>query len=180
MDATVRDRLKLRFDILDLDGDGQLEAEDFESLARRLVDTFGLADDSPKARTVLDTHTEYWRQMMSALDRDRDGRVSFDEYLEIVHKSQALLPAAQARADAVDALLDVDGDGRITRKDFLAGMRAVGFIPADSASIFERLDTDSDGFISAGEFAALTMEFYASEDTGSVTNLHLRPQSAAT
>jgi hypothetical protein len=60
------------------------------------------------------------------MDIDRDGKIDKREF------------NMAARPDSVFKMLDADGDGKITRKEFIAG--------------FNILDTDNDGYITKDEF----------------------------
>ena len=82
---------------------------------------------------------------MEAIDRNRDGRVSYDEF---VNRNGAMPGAAKSRRERWRARLfvriDRDRDGYITPDEHAQALRRW----------FARMDADRDGLISAQEMAA--------------------------
>src|SRR5690242_4699413 len=60
LDSGARERLLLRFRILDTDGNGYLDAADFERLADNVLDAVGEPRESAKGRAVIDGHRRFW------------------------------------------------------------------------------------------------------------------------
>lgn len=75
------------------------------------------------------------------LDRNDDGVVSLSEFPRLAKSSR---PKAQ-KLKAVISHADRDGDGRVTRAEFVDG----------PAPLFDRADRDHDGRLSRDEVAAL-------------------------
>ncbi|GIG68807.1 EF-hand domain-containing protein [Phytomonospora endophytica] len=156
-DEKILNRLKYRFDLLDANGNGYLQAEDFEVLAERVIAAFGTA--TPQAQEAVRAgHRRYWEGLLGALDADADQQVSFAEYASGLHSAEPI----GAYADAVAAIADVDGDGFIEKADFVACMRAIGFRDGIEG-VFTDLDTDNDSRVTPREWSAAIREFYLSD-----------------
>jgi Ca2+-binding EF-hand superfamily protein len=159
MKSTALDRIKVRFEMLDANGNGYLEANDFDALADIIITTMGAAKDAPKSRAVIDGYRHYWRGLVSSLDTDKDGRVSFEEYAKAAHDEfdQHGLPYARA----VAAIADPDDDGLIEKADFARCMTAIGF-PADyTEALFAAAGGGGDR-IATGAWVDLIRSYYTS------------------
>merc|ERR1711963_959146 len=64
--------IKTQFDHFDLDGDGVIDYEEFQSMFRVIVKAKNVRDLNPKQ--IL----HFWRE----IDKDGNGRVDFDEFTE--------------------------------------------------------------------------------------------------
>ncbi|MEO3871366.1 EF-hand domain-containing protein [Nonomuraea sp. B12E4] len=141
------------FDDLDTDRDGLLTRYDYMALAQRRLEQTGAPADTPEGEAVVDAFLNAWDIHARALDTDRDGRITKEEY---VRSFESL-----ARAGALDTVLtpislatfgaaDRDGDGRITAEEFGAVWSRPG---TDLGTAFSMVDADGDGRISAEEYA---------------------------
>jgi Ca2+-binding EF-hand superfamily protein len=161
----ARERLLLRFRILDADGNGYLDAADFERLAATVLDAMGEPPDSAKARAVFDGHRRFWAGLRTALDTDGDGRVGRDEYLARLGDPGEAGSTVAGYAASVAALADRDDDGYVERDDFVTCMTASGFPRAGGAAVFEELDDAGEGRIPVARWAGAIVDFYRSERT---------------
>ncbi|MEU6411105.1 EF-hand domain-containing protein [Microbispora sp. NPDC046933] len=158
----VLERLRLRFQMLDTDGNGYLEGEDFERLAAEILAAAGEPKGSRKGQAVLTGHRRYWEGLRAALDTDGDGRIDLREY------TARLGAAAEAReivadyAQSLAALADRDDDGFIELDGFLICMTAIGFPRANSETLFKQLDESGDGRVPVDVWAATIVDYYAS------------------
>ena len=162
MDSALTDRLRTRFQTLDGDGSRYLTAADFDAEVTRILHATQVSDTTPRARLLRSAYQAYWWALLDDLDRNDDGKISFDEYAQIVHSMPRFKPFAKARADAVDRFTDLDADGWITRADYMTVMLAARFDEAAAQAAFDAMDTNHEGRIPAGRFAQLITEFYDS------------------
>lgn len=165
MATAVHDRrLTRRFELMDADGDGYIEREDYEALARRLVQGFAESSTSPKGRAVVDTYLRFWEEFVSTMDADGDGRVSRDEFVNAI-KGQVIDGDAfdrvyPAHVRAVVELADTNNDGTLDRSEYVRLMSLYGVNEHEASGSFEHVDADHDGYLTVDEMIAHTRSFY--------------------
>jgi len=59
-----------------------------------------------------------------------------------------------ADADAIFAIIDIDGDGTISEAELVAHLTGAGYTEVAVSKIFEKLDTNQDGVLSRDELRA--------------------------
>ncbi|SDJ26502.1 EF-hand domain-containing protein [Nonomuraea jiangxiensis] len=175
MDATSRlTRLRARFSLLDANGDGQLQADDFDLLADRVLNA--VKADPAKAHALREGCRAYWQGLAADTDRDGDRVVTFEEYAaaipDAVHFDQYGSPYAHALA----AVADPDDDGEVERADFVACMTAIGFAPPQVAQLFAELAGDNDR-VATRDWAAAIRDYYVSA-SADIPGQLLAPRSA--
>ncbi|MDI1463235.1 EF-hand domain-containing protein [Catellatospora sp. KI3] len=168
MDDIISDRIRLRFDLLDADGNGVLEPTDFVEVADRIVQAVGAADADPKVRALRAAHEQYWHSLRSASAAER---IDLPAYAAIVSAvgwfDRYGLPYAESLAD----LCDRDDDGLISLDEFHPVMVAVGFAPEKVRQLFASFDRDGDGSIDRDEWIAGIGEFYDPSASDTVTGV---------
>jgi len=138
---------KARFAKLDRNGDGKLTPDELET---------------PRGDKALsDKRAQFGERRFEKLDANRDGVVTLNEYLaaatgkfkeldvagngRVTAEEMANSPLAHKRAEHVAERiarrLDTNGDGRVSKDEFLAIAKAR----------FAKLDKNGDGFLSADE-----------------------------
>ena len=138
---------KARFAKLDRNGDGKLTPDELET---------------PRGDKALsDKRAQFGERRFEKLDANRDGVVTLNEYLaaatskfkeldvagngHVTAEEMANSPLAHKRAERVAERiarrLDTNGDGRVSKDEFLATAKAR----------FAKLDKNGDGFLSADE-----------------------------
>ncbi len=153
------------FSFLDVDNDGYLQRADFEAIAERLARGAG----SAKHEIVRDAYLKFWEGLATELGAGALGRISRQEYIEGLDRLAKSTPAAfeQTIAQmprAILAIYDHDGDGRLSKEEFLAMQAALG-VSSDKADIaLLALDRDADGMIDGEELMAACREFVLSDD----------------
>jgi Ca2+-binding EF-hand superfamily protein len=159
----TRERLQFRFRMLDTNGNGYLEETDFDRLAAHVLDAMGEPADSGKGQAVLNGHRRFWEGLRAALDVDRDGRISLDEYVGALRDPAEAERTSADYATSLAALADRNDDGFIERDDFITCMIALGFARPNTATLFDELDEAGDGRVPVDEWAATIMDYYRSE-----------------
>ncbi|MEV4400522.1 EF-hand domain-containing protein [Nonomuraea sp. NPDC049607] len=150
----LRDSAERNFDDLDTDGDGFLTRDDYVALARHRIHRAGARPDTPEAKKVVEAFVDAWDTHVHALDADRDGRISREEYVESFQalvRTGALDGVLNPMSRATFDLADHDGDGELTVEEF----RTLWIREDGLSAAFDRADADGDGRITFEEYARL-------------------------
>ena len=90
--------------------------------------------------------------LISIADKDGDGEVSFDEFVELVNR----MKGGDSEEDMRKAFrfFDIDKDGKISKNDMKEAMKKLGrqLTDEDINSIFDDADADKNGMINYEEF----------------------------
>ncbi|WP_066940016.1 EF-hand domain-containing protein [Microtetraspora fusca] len=165
MRQAALDRVKLIFTLLDADGTGSLEAEDFELMATRVVAASPDSGEAAKA-AMLAAFRRYWTTLAAELDANHDGRITFEEYTACVLSPERFDTALTDFAEALAALGDPNGDGLIERGLFVALMTAIGFERANIEALFDAFQPSDDDQIEVSVWAAGIKDYYSPEKAG--------------
>ncbi|GAA3553855.1 EF-hand domain-containing protein [Nonomuraea rosea] len=159
-----RESAERNFNDLDTDGDGFLTRYDYMALAQRRLGQTGVRADTPEGESVVDAFLNAWDIHARALDTDRDGRISKEEYVssfETLVRTGTLDTVLTPISRATFAAADRDRDGWITAEEF----GAVWNRPrTDLTTAFARADADRDGRISFEEFARARHDLLIGDD----------------
>jgi Ca2+-binding EF-hand superfamily protein len=98
---------------------------------------FARADANGDGRITRDEFISTRNALFTRLDRDRDGYLTSADAPQRLRKHGGEGQAAGLR------LMDTDGDGRISRQEFVDG----------SLKLFDRADADHDGIVDSREAA---------------------------
>lgn len=174
-------KLTLKFELLDNDGNGTIEFDDFKRVLDILAEVREIDENSARYASLEGTNRALWNALEDFCDANRDGKITLDEWLE--YHSNALfyereflsvIPGFDTTVEAMSEffyqLLDGDGDGVVSGQDYFEFCMAHGVEGEDARSNFTRLDTNSDGQLSKEEVLALVKEFYQSEDPNAPGN----------
>ncbi|MDT0447056.1 EF-hand domain-containing protein [Streptomyces johnsoniae] len=177
MRAEAISRVKLVFSLLDVNGNGRIEAEDFELMAQRVAEA---AHDSaePAKSAMNDAFRRYWATLSAELDADRDGGVDFDEYTACVLSPERFDETVTGFAEALAALGDPDGDGLVERDRFAALMEAIGFERANIDALFDAFGPSDADRIPVVTWADGIKDYYAPDKAG-IPGDHLVGDAAA-
>ncbi|MFF3666442.1 EF-hand domain-containing protein [Microtetraspora malaysiensis] len=158
------------FALLDVDDDGAIDKMDYSASADRLVNAFGFAPGSPESQRVRARYARLWDEVTLPMDTNGDERVDLTEFTAgfdrfVTQPEEGYLRHIAPVADAFYDLMDTDGDGRITRTEYLrmAGS-AFRMSEPNSLSAFERLDLDGNGSLSRQELHRANEQFFRSPD----------------
>lgn len=104
------------------------------------------ADGNHDGKITRDELRQARDRMFSRLDRNGDGYLTQDDFQRrLLSRRGGAGAAGGDRYAGMQAVMDKDGDGRISRDEFVNG----------PARLFDRADTNHDGTVDAAELAAL-------------------------
>jgi Ca2+-binding EF-hand superfamily protein len=158
------DRVRLVFSLFDANGNGWLDVDDFELMARRVVLAAPEAGE-PAKKAMTAAFRRYWATLASELDVDSDGRVTLDEYVDRVLSPERFDGTIADFAESLAALGDPDGDGLVERPAFMALMAAIGFDRANINSLFDAFSPSETDQIEAAVWAAGIKDYYSPDMT---------------
>lgn len=159
------DRVQLVFSLLDTDGNGFLEAQDFELLGSRVVAVAPWADDAATGALV-ESCRRYWRTLLTELDANGDGRISPEEFTACVLTPERFAGTIDEFAEALAALGASEGDDLVTRPAFLALMIAIGFERARIEALFDAFGPVDGDRIPVATWAEGIRDYYRPEKAG--------------
>lgn len=158
-------RVTLVFSLLDANGNGVLEAEDFTLMSDRVVAAAPLSDEAAKD-AMRAAFQRYWTTLRTELDANGDGEISFAEYTACVLSPERFDATIAQFAEALAALGDPDGDGLIERPAFVALMTAIGFQRTGIDELFDAFDPTSDDRIRVRTWTEGIIDYYAPDKAG--------------
>ncbi len=154
-------KLKTHHRVLDWDGSGSVEKEDFEQIALNFAKLRGAAAGSPIHEELLDKFRFIWTTFWEPADANQDGTVTEDEFVA------ALTGAVEGGVRSDDTLLpmlyemiDADGNGAISLDEHKQFFEAFNIDPTLSPDVFARMDSDGDGSVSREEFLEAGAKFF--------------------
>ncbi|MFI6347789.1 EF-hand domain-containing protein [Streptomyces sp. NPDC050560] len=165
MRSEAINRVRLVFTLFDANGNGQLEADDFDLMTERVRHSLPDADEARHAALAASLRT-YWTTLVTALDTDGDGRISFEEFQGVVLSPERFDAALDEFAHALAALGDLKGDGRVARPTFIALMTAIGFELSNVHALFDDFGPDGSDEITADTWVTGIKEYYGPDKVG--------------
>ncbi|MFI6497066.1 EF-hand domain-containing protein [Nonomuraea typhae] len=161
-------KLDRAFEHIDVSGTGEIERADLLGLGARILVGFGESPTSAAGTRLVDSFDGIWAALSQALDRDRDTRMSREDF----HRAMATAfiegegfdtvfrPAIQVVAE----LCDADGDGLIGPGEFRTMLSAFGTAYDDVDEAFDRLDRSGRGVLAVTELVEAARQYYVGDD----------------
>ncbi|MFE7096796.1 EF-hand domain-containing protein [Streptomyces erythrochromogenes] len=121
---------------------------------------------------------DFWQDLFTELDLDRDGRVTPEEYKLDMTRLYAQGGPAYDRSfrpmmRAILTIVDTDGDGVISPEEFHRAQEAFDTdpSPAHAEALFRRIDADGDGTLTLDELLGAVRDYYTGTDEDAPGNL---------
>ena len=169
--AAVRSALARRFAAIDANGDGVLDAGDYQLAARRLCEAFGYTADSAPARAVAAALGALFDGMLAHMDADGDRVITRDEFVTAAGREvgdrAGFDAAAGATARTLIQVADTDGNGVLDAGEYTRLAAVYGVDADEAARAFGRLDLDRNGVLDTAELSQAISQFFAPEGPGS-------------
>jgi tellurite resistance protein TerC len=156
--------LERRFGLLDVDGNGVWQRDDYQQLTRRLCDAFGHAVDSATAQAVITGQRALFDVLLTHMDANGDQEISKEEFMAAVGRTIENRPgfdaAAQTAARSLVQIADQDGNGALDRGEYGRLAAVYGARAHEAAQAFDRLDQDRNGLLDTAELTAAISRFF--------------------
>jgi juvenile hormone diol kinase len=166
------------FQVYDADGNGTVTQEDFELIFQNLAKFRNLEANTPQYDQLHAKFMEDWEHLRKDADKDNDGKVQLQEWLEHgdrrIH-DQSMYQTVVDLANQVFELLDLDSNGFITVNEYKTIMSSWHVSENVAAETFPKLDLNGDGNISKEELVELVRQFHASDDPQAPGNSFFGP-----
>jgi len=94
-----------------------------------------------------------WQELLQRADKDGNGKISREEFEAARPKGGGPVPGGGRNAMKLFEKADADGDGQISKSDFQSAL-APASDSATAGEVFDAMDTNQDGVVSAAEYAA--------------------------
>ncbi|MFE7510003.1 EF-hand domain-containing protein [Streptomyces sp. NPDC057540] len=170
-----RAKVQAMFEAFDADGNGYLEAGDFEALAARWELLPRVASGPELAARVRTVIMGWWQHLSAVNDTGLIDRIGMDELMTMVDRLPTMRQAVTATADVIFDAVDENADGSISRSEHRRLIDTWHGRSIPTGDVFERLDQDGDGLLSRPEFALLWTQFWISDDPAEPGNLMCGP-----
>jgi Ca2+-binding EF-hand superfamily protein len=177
-----KNKLMHMFELLDVDGNGVLEYDDFRMVVDVMAEERGLDKSSRRYLGLVASNKRLWKMFSRNLDADNDGGITLAEWLAF-HikcfledpKDKGMAPefssALSSTAKFFLDLLDSDGDGVVTVDDYVLFCGAYNVGENEARIGFKMFDRDGNGQLSHQEVVEMVQEFYLSDDPQALGNL---------
>ncbi|MDQ2588337.1 EF-hand domain-containing protein [Saccharothrix yanglingensis] len=170
MQTEAQARVGLVFDLFDVNGNGRIEARDFELMAGRVDAAATGSGDAARARMTA-AFRRYWATLAAELDVDGDGAIPLDEFVACVLSPERFADTIAEFAESLAELGDPDGDGRIERPLFVALMTAIGFDPANTNALFDAFGPSEADEVEVRTWTEAIEDYYQPDKAGTTGDL---------
>lgn len=170
-----KQKLKLSFEIKDLDRDGFLSKADYERVLEKLAKLNNYQQDSPDYKSLESKFMHSWYDMEQLTDKDKDGLISLDDWLEyyehIISNAEDYKALGEDLYGLMFELVDTDRDGKISAQEY----KSLGLcysVPENIIDeVFSQKDRDGDGYITKEEYKQYNDSWFYSEDRQASENV---------
>lgn len=146
MTSTMHERIEQRIAMWDTNGDGNLDRSDFETEGKRIVQSFGEPENSPKGHAVISAYSARWNALADAAGVGSDRSVTCEQAVDVTEQVLAkgaggFAALARPTVRAIVDLCDSDGDGKVSRAEFGRWMDACGVDESAAQESFNKIDS---------------------------------------
>jgi len=166
--------LERRFAVLDVDGNGVWQRDDYQQLTQRLCEALGHPADSAAGQAVATGQRALFDALLPYMDADGDQEITRDEFVTAVGRTVSdragFDAAARTAARALVQAADQDGNGALDPGEYARLAAAYGAPAHEADQAFGRLDRDRNGLLDTAELAEAIGQFFTSRDPGAHGN----------
>jgi hypothetical protein len=164
--AVANARLVKRFEKWDTDGNGRLEARDFQEEASRIAHNLGKDAGSPDVQELRNAFQGLYDYLAQKAGAPADRGITKEQFLgvtgELLFKegeasfNRALTPLVKA----LIGLCDDNHDGEIDAHEFQAWLVGIGLPSAQAGQMFAKVDKDGSGRLSEDELLQVVRDYH--------------------
>ncbi|MFE7413090.1 EF-hand domain-containing protein, partial [Streptomyces laurentii] len=151
------------FDTLDVTRDGVIGADDFRTMAQRMV-ALRVHMEPRLLAEIQGTFAAWWETIRQAADVEGNGHISREEFTAAAARGLDQDPEYVDKMIRVSEVTfraaDEEGDGLLTRSQVERIYQAFGVDEALSAETFRRIDLNGDGTVSIEEFVSAARDVW--------------------
>lgn len=156
------------FNVLDVDGDGHVEKQDFLDVADRLAGMRGYDEGSSKHSNVRRELLRMWTNARALSGAEYKTHITLEDWLaherEVLDSNVLIHSYVQGIAQVIFDILDADSDGVISQDEYRTFFRAFRDDADEADRAFQKLDVEGTGSLTRETFLELVTEFHLSDD----------------
>ena len=165
MTEVQRQKIIHFFHVLDNNGNGMLEKDDFELVGEAMSNIIGL-DENSVVRLDLKLRAHRLFVLILKDVGKEEAVLALDEWIKFFEEVVLAKPNDYINQSAtyVFSLFDQDMDGHIDEREYLDMFKAYGLYMSVAKKAFDMLDLNGDGRISGGELVKAFEDYFLSSD----------------
>ncbi len=161
-----KEKLSHFFNVLDYNGNGILEQDDFERVGNTISTIIGYEENSRERLLLRLKAHGLFIQILRDIDKE-EAEISMEEWLRFFDDMVLTKPNDYVNQSStyLFSLFDQDGDGFIDEGEYLDMFKAYGLYMSVAKRAFDLLDINGDGRLSGGELVKAFEDYFHSDDT---------------
>jgi Ca2+-binding EF-hand superfamily protein len=172
-----KEKLAHLFKVMDSDQNGFVAWDDYQRLATNIASSRGWKAGSDQFEQLMGQYKFGWEQATPFADKKKGMDLErWYAYNDALLSTPGIYDAlVRPAAHMIFDTFDVDGDQKVTVKEWREFFRAYSIDPAQADKCFGKYDLNGDGYVSRSELVDLVGQFYLSSDPGAPGNLLFGP-----
>jgi Ca2+-binding EF-hand superfamily protein len=167
-------KLTYYFSLYDYDRDGFISESDVKQIAHNIAIARGWKPGWQAYDAVATVMMSIWRHVKEFIASDEEKGACLNDWLAnedyMLQSEERYQEYAVQMTEGVFDLMDADGDGVITSRDYRDFYAFFNMATEKTQELFERMDCDGDGFMSVEDMHRLVREFHYSNDPAAPGN----------
>ena len=172
-------KFTLLFNMRDTDGNGVVEAEDFDLVTERVATAKGWSPGTTEYEGYAEFRRTLWERIWKPADVNGDGKIELEEYLNFAQTAMEYYESGRmdelldqfgrnnlknTHIEMVFQGFDTDEDGGIDLEEYRLFLQSRDIDDSLAEVCFRRLDTDGNGVIDLAEFTEHFKAYYSTKD----------------